>query len=110
MDEARAEIDKRIDTAPADMLNALAWQILTGVAEAKRDKALALRAAEKANTLTEGKEAAILDTYALALFVNGKAAEAVAAQEKAVGLVKDNAEAVADFTKRLEEYKAAGKI
>jgi len=110
MEEARAEIDKWIDAAPAEMLNALAWQILTSIDEAKRDNALALRAAEKANTLTEGKEAAILDTYALALFVNGKTAEAVAAQEKAVGLAKDNEAMVADLKKRLEEFKAAGKI
>jgi thiol-disulfide isomerase/thioredoxin len=110
MEEARAAIDKRIEAAPADMLNALAWQILTEVEEAKRDKALALRAAEKANTLTEGKQAAILDTYALALFVNGKAAEAVAAQEKAIELAKGDDATVADMTKRLEEFKAAGKI
>lgn len=110
MDEARAEIDKRIDTAPADMLNALAWQILTEVDEAKRDKPLALRAAEKANTLTEGKEAAILDTYALALFQNGKTAEAVTTQEKAIELAKDNEAMVADLKKRLEEFKAAGKV
>jgi thiol-disulfide isomerase/thioredoxin len=110
MEEARALIDTRIDTAPADMLNALAWQILTDVAEAKRDKALALRAAERANTLTEGKEPAVLDTYALALFQNGKTAEAVAAQEKAIELVKDDEATVADMKKRLEGFKATGKI
>ncbi len=110
MDAARATIDTRIDAAPADMLNALAWQILTEVDEAKRDKTLALRAAEKANTLTEGKQAAILDTYALALFQNGKTAEAVATQEKAIELAKGDEAMVADLKKRLEEFKAAGKI
>jgi thiol-disulfide isomerase/thioredoxin len=110
MDEARAIVDKWVDEAPADALNAMSWAILTEVEEAKRDKEFALRAAEKANSLLEGKDAATLDTLALALFQNGKAAEAIAAQEKAVGLIKGNEEMLADMNKRLEEYKSAAKI
>ncbi len=109
-DAAKTAADLLVEKAPAGMLNEMAWNILTRVAEDKRDKAVALRAAEKAHALTEGKDPAILDTYALALFVNGKTAEAIAAEEKAIGLVKDNAEYVAEFTKRLEEFKAAGRI
>ena len=45
----------------------------------------------------------------VALFVNGKTAEAIAAEEKAIGLVKDNAEYVAEFTKRLDEFKSADR-
>ena len=109
-DDARAAADKLVEKAPAEMLNGLAWRIMTEVSEPKRDKAVALRAAEKANSLTEGKDAMVLDTYALALFQNGRAAEAVAVQEKAVEMVKGNKELLADMTKRLEEFKAAGKI
>jgi len=104
--EARAVIEKLIDQAPAELLNQLSWEILTEVEESKRDKELALKAAEKANTMTEGKNASILDTYALALFQNGKTAEAIAAQEKALELVKGDAAAEADMQTRLTKYKA----
>jgi len=107
MQEARAVIEKWIDQAPAELLNGLSWEILTEVEENRRDKELALKAAEKANALTEGKNASILDTYALALFQNGKTAEAIAAQEKALELVKGDAASEADMQKRLARYKAA---
>jgi len=104
--EARAVVEKWIDQAPAELLNGLSWEILTEVEESKRDKELALKAAEKANTMTEGKNASILDTYALALFQNGKTAEAIAAQEKAVELVKGDATSEPDMQQRLAKYKA----
>ena len=85
----------------------LAWDILTKIEEDKRDKALALRAAEKANTLTDGNDPAILDTYGLALFVNGKVLEAIGVQEKAVELAKDDPRMAAEFGQRLEQFKAA---
>jgi len=107
MQEARAIVEKWIDQAPAELLNGLSWEILTEVEEGKRDKDLALKAAEKANAMTEGKSAQILDTYALALFQNGKTAEAIAAEQKALELVKGDAASEADMQKRLTKYKAA---
>jgi thiol-disulfide isomerase/thioredoxin len=107
LQEARAVVEKWIDQAPAEMLNGLSWEILTELEENRRDKELAMKAAEKANTMTEGKNASILDTYALALFQNGKTTEAIAAQEKAMELVKGDAAAEADIQERLTMYKAA---
>lgn len=105
--EARAVVEKWIDQAPAELLNGLSWEILTEVEENKRDKELALKAAERANTMTEGKNAQILDTYALALFQNVKTAEAIAAQEKALELVKGDAASENDMQARLAKYKSA---
>jgi len=107
MEEARGVLDKWIDEASESMLNSLSWQILTEVEENKRDKRLALEAAEKANTIAEGKNAHVLDTYALALFQNGKVKEAIAMQEKSLEMVKGNDRMEADMQKRLAEYKAA---
>jgi len=107
MEEARGVLDKWIDEASESMLNSLSWQILTEVEENKRDKRLALEAAEKANTIAEGKNAHVLDTYALALFQNGKVKEAIAMQEKSLEMVKGNDRMEADMQKRLAEYKVA---
>jgi thiol-disulfide isomerase/thioredoxin len=105
--QSRPLADKFIEKADVQMLNEMAWWILTEVKEAKRDYPTALKAAEKANTLTEGKEANILDTYALALFKNGKTAEAVAAQTKAIELAADNKDMQDELQRRLDEFKAA---
>ena len=75
----------------------------------KKRHAIALKAAEKANTQTKGENPMVLDTYALALFQNGKIAEAVAAQEKAIALSAGNEQMQADLKIRLEQYKDALK-
>lgn len=106
-EEARAIVADWIDKVPASMLNGLAWEILTKVEENQRDKALALKAAEKANALMEGTDASVLDTYGLALFENGKVQEAIAIQEKAVELAKGDPRMAAEFGQRLEQFKAA---
>jgi thiol-disulfide isomerase/thioredoxin len=90
-----------------ETLNELAWNILTKVPKEKRDLALALQAAEKANTMTEGKSAMILDTYALALFENGQVQAAIENQTKAVELSKDNERMVGGMRKQLEKFQAS---
>ncbi len=107
MGEAGAIIEKWTEDASEMMLNALAWEILTEVEEGKRDVKLALEAAGKATELTKGKNAPILDTYALALFENGQVDEAIDAQGKALEVVKGNARMEADMQTRLDEYRAA---
>jgi len=109
MEEARAILENWTDEASEMMLNSLAWGILTEVEEGKRDIKLALEAAEKANKLTKGKNGPILDTYALALFQNGKVEEAIGIQAKAVEAAKGNERMEADLQKRLDEYRAAKK-
>ncbi len=95
--------------APSGMLNQLAWQILTKVEKEKRDLGFALQAAEKANTLTEGKSAMILDTYALALFENGQVQAAIEKQSQAIDMAKGNEKMVEELRKSLEKYQAAVK-
>lgn len=107
MEEAGAVIENWTEDASQMMLNSLAWTILTEVEEGKRDVKLALKAAEKANELTEGKNGSVLDTYALALFENAKVDEAIAAQAKALEAAKGNERMEADMQKRLDRYRAA---
>jgi len=93
----------------AELLNVLAWKILTDEDVKFRDRKLALKAAERANDVTEGKEAAVLDTYARALFDNGKVREAIEVQTKAVKLAGDSDELKKEFEETLTKYKAAEK-
>jgi len=89
------------------MLNALAWAILTDKGIVDRDLKLALRAAKLANKATDGESAAILDTYALALFENGKKKEALRTQEKAVKLAREagDEDMLKDLEQRLERFR-----
>lgn len=81
--DALAKIDAaKIQSGMA--LNQLAWSILTSEEVKKRDLPAALRFARQANDLAKGEDAAILDTYARALFDNGKTQEAIATQKKAI--------------------------
>ncbi len=81
--DALAKIDAaKIQSGMA--LNQLAWSILTAEEVKKRDLPAALRFAKQANDLAKGEDAAILDTYARALFDNGKTQEAIATQKKAI--------------------------
>jgi thiol-disulfide isomerase/thioredoxin len=109
IEETRPIAEKIIASNDPDALNALAWQILTmpGLDEAKRDTEIALKAATTANTQTHGENPMILDTYAMALFKNGKIGEAVDAQQKAIDLAAGNERMQADMMTRLEQFKEA---
>lgn len=106
-DKAKELSESFIEKAPADGLNAFAWNVLTVVKEADRDKPAALIAARKAVDMTESKDPSVLDTYALALFENGKIQEAVDAQQKAVDLLNDYPDAKKQMQQTLEKYQAA---
>jgi len=88
-------------------LNSIAWTILTRDGIAFRDLKLALRAAETANTATNGINPGVLDTYALALFENGHKKEAVKTQEQAVKLaMKSGDKRMRDELKgRLDKFR-----
>ena len=111
VEQTRPIAEKIIASNNPMALNALAWQILSmpNIDEAQRDTEIALKAATKANTETNGEDPMILDTYALALFQNDKIAEAIAAQQKAITLAAGNEQMQADMKIRLEEFKAALK-
>jgi thiol-disulfide isomerase/thioredoxin len=89
-------------------LNTIAWTIVDpeNAGVEKKDLKLALKAAERANQLTKGKDAYILDTLAKVYFDSGDHKKAIELQEQAVKLV-DPADANAGEIKtRLDEYKA----
>ncbi len=85
-------LGKRIldESTQPEHLNTLAWHILTDKEFKTRDLPLALESAKKAHELTKGKFPAISDTYAHALFDNGKVAEAIELEKRAIEACKDD--------------------
>lgn len=100
--EGAAEIEK-LDIQDPEMLNNLAWVILTDEDIQQRDLPLATRLAKKALDATEEKQPHILDTYARALFDAGNISGAIDYQQKAVAAAPGDAEIAAT----LERYLAA---
>lgn len=95
----------------AQGLDAVAW-ITVGSERTEKPDAklvqLALRAAQRADELSQGKDPGIVDTLAKAYFESGDAAKAVACQERAIKLVKGTPlENDQKMQKRLEDYKKA---
>src|SRR5262249_17667202 len=83
--------------------NQLAWQIATDQYIEQRDLDLAYKLATRANDAANGKDAAIVDTVARVLFMQGKKQEAIEMQEKAVNLA--DGEMKKSLLKTLESYK-----
>jgi tetratricopeptide (TPR) repeat protein len=74
----------------AMLLNDFAWELLTNKGIKQRDLKLAMRTAKAAYDACDGKEAAIVDTYARALHDTGKLDQAIKYQKKALELCKDS--------------------
>lgn len=98
-----------------DALNSLAWSIVDPAAAERRkspDFALAIAIAQRANELSGDKDPMIMDTYALALYKGGKKQEAIALQERAVGLARAqsgfDADTLKEMSDRLESWKKEG--
>ncbi len=92
------------------LLNDFAWRILTDEEVKFRDLKFALQVAKAAYDACEGKEAAIVDTYARALFDNGQKKEAIEYQKKAVQLAGDDEAMREELQGTLKKYEeAAGK-
>ncbi len=83
--------------------NGLAWQIATDPTIKQRDLKLAELCASRANEASQGKDPSILDTVARVKFMQGNKEEALALQEKAVGLADGDLKT--ELTKTLESYK-----
>ena len=96
----------KIDSA--ELLNGIAWTIMTEERIKHRDTKLALNLAKRAVEASKGEEAGILDTYARALFESGNTAEAIAQQKKAIGLAED-ADLQAELKETLNKYEAKAK-
>jgi tetratricopeptide (TPR) repeat protein len=106
-----AELAKELaalKTTNAEILNGIAWTILTDEDIKQRDTKLALDLARRAVEATEGKSAGTLDTYARALFETGDKAGAIAQQKKALELAEDDEEK-AEMQAALTKYEAASK-
>lgn len=88
--------------------NNIAWALLTEQSLTHRDLPLALQLAKRANECSGGKAAPILDTYARALYDNGKVDEAIATQKQALALVTDEADRK-ELTASLKKYETAKK-
>lgn len=93
----------------AQMLNQIAWLILTTEGVEKRDFKLATTAAERAVEVSKGKDAAILDTLAKAYFDGGNKAKAVETQKKAVAAADAEMKSDLETTLKLYESEAAKK-
>ena len=78
-------------------LNEFAWAILTDESIKQRDIPLATELAKAAVDASEGKDAAVLDTYAYALFASGKIGAAIEHQKKAIAACNND-----DLKKELE--------
>ena len=90
--EAR-EIGKKVlskDGGDPDKLNGFAWKILTDETLSFHDYPLALRAARQASEKSTDPKYNILDTLARALFMTGQTNDAVAMQQKAIGLCDES--------------------
>lgn len=91
-----------------NVLNSIAWTLLTSPRIENRDLDFALQVAETA-VAASPKNPAILDTLARAYFDKGRVADAVEQQKKAISFAGDNAEAKAELGKTLERYEAKAK-
>lgn len=91
----------------ARALNFVAWTIVDPEMRVpKRDLELALRAAQRANDLTEHGRPEMLDTLALVCFELGEREKAIEIQERAVELAVGTM-FEAELRTRLEQYKKA---
>lgn len=71
-------------------------------------RALALKAALKADSLTQGSVSPVAAALARCYYVSGDAGKALAAQERAVRLNKDT-QATAELQRTLEQYRKAAR-
>lgn len=111
LDSSSRALGQRIYTRAENLpqvLNAFSWFILTDPRVVERDLPLAMKAAERANTLTENRDPPIIDTYARALFETGKIDAAIAAQQRAIDLC-NIADLKKDFIAAMERYQAANR-
>lgn len=92
----------------AEQLNQLAWLLLTEEQIQYRDLKFALEVAKAAFDASKGQDASIIDTYARALFDNGKPAEAIEYQKKAVAAAADES-VRQQLEETLKDYQAKAK-
>jgi len=94
-----------------DMINGVSWSILTAEGMPQAYLPIGFYGARKANELTGGTDPMVLDTVARAEFLQNQLDAAIATQEKAVRLAKEQgklgAAELAELEERLAEYREA---
>ncbi len=96
-------------TEEASFLNNLSWSLLTDEPFKGQFNELALVAAEKCNHASDGESYMYLDTLALAQFENGKVAEAIESQKKAVELCPKDSSLMVELKERLAQFETDKK-
>lgn len=93
-DQAYAHLDTAVDEiVSGEVLNEIAWSIVDPKSLLpKKNLDVAMKAAVKADKLTEGKNAAVVDTLARVYFLKGDKTRAIELQKKAVELTEDPAQ------------------
>jgi tetratricopeptide (TPR) repeat protein len=102
-----AELGRKVaalEIKSPQLLNQIAWIILTDENVKQRDLALATKLAAAGVKASEGKDAAVLDTYARALFDSGKIKEAIEQQQKAVD-VAESEDLKSELKATLKKYQ-----
>lgn len=105
------ELAKKLETTSSDnaeMLNEIAWTLLTDEKIKQRNLKLATKLAQGAVDASEGKDPNILDTFARALFDTGKINEAIKQQQRAVELA-DDSEKKREYEATLKQYQRRAK-
>lgn len=88
----------------ANVLNSLTWNMVDPDADVSdRNPKLAVKMAERAAELTEGKSAPVLDTLAWAYYQAGMKDKAIATETKAIALLSGDAKA--SYVEALERMK-----
>lgn len=92
----------------ANVLNNLAWLLATVDDVSVQDANKAIELAQRACELTDYKDAAILDTLAVAYAAAGRFNDAVRTAEKAINATKAHGQEnlASEIQKRIELYKA----
>ncbi len=106
--QAAAALVKGIARNDAEVLNDLGWELLGAEDEttpSDEAKATALTAAERANLLTGGRDAAILDTFARALAESGRLDEAIEHQRRAVEMADESERELLEITLKKYEHQ-----
>jgi peroxiredoxin len=104
-----AELSKKLQVIPpvnAEMLNEMAWTLLTDERIEKRDSKLAMRFAQAAFDACKGQDSDVVDTYARSLFDSGRISEAIAQQRRAIELCNDR-DRMGDLEANLVRYQKA---
>ncbi|QEG37680.1 tetratricopeptide repeat protein [Bythopirellula goksoeyrii] len=115
LQEAKQHLKRSIELKPdyAIALNSLSWLYATAENSSSDETANAIKLAEKAVALSEGKIPTILDTLATAYYAANMTTEALATQERAIASARESgAESIVlEFEEKYERWlKAANRI